>query len=878
MNAIIVFFITLIAKIAVSLRYRITVKGFDAVKKAYGNKGVLFLPNHPALIDPVIMMTVLWRTYKPRALAVEKQIKGSMLKYFWKRIRVLPLPDMGVMGMTGHDAVVAQINCCIEALKNGDNLLLYPAGRIYHSKYEKLRGNGAVSRILQEYPEAKLVLARTSGLWGSEFGRAKGYQLSFGQCLKRHIKHILLGGIFFMPRRPVTIEFVTRPEDMPAAENKDLVNRYLEGFYNVAMRPNTYVPYTWFERGGIRTMPEPDTDAGTENTSRVPANVRETILEHLRELTGKSVINETDTLGTDLGLDSLIVAEIQSWLHTTFGHEMPSPEKLRTVASLMIAAMGESATTEALKPVPSEWFYEDDAPLPLVEAESICHCFLINAKASPNRPVWADQNVGVFTNRKMVLAVMALRHAIAAIPGERIGILMPATVYSTLIYLACQFAGKVPVMINWTVGNRNMKHCIKNAEVQHILTAEVVVERLKGTGVDFTGIEEHFVMLEKVAKSVSIFRKLGALFMSRFCWRSLWKAPIPKTAALIFTSGSENLPKAVPLSHRNIITDLVHAVGGMNIKQGDVLLGMLPPFHSFGLLLNTMFTCLSNIRCVYHANPTEGAMLSRIVSAYKVTFLCGTPTFIAGIFRNGSPEQLNTVNLVVTGAEKCRQEVLDLMHEKAPNGNLYEGYGISECGPIVSLNKPGHVKFGSIGRPLGCSEIAITDEGCTKRLPANTTGMLLVRGDNIFGGYMNYDGASPFVEFEGKSWYRTGDLVQVDEENYITFKGRLKRFVKIGGEMISLPAIEETLLLNYNNPALEKGPALAVEALGDDANPEITLFVTMPVTREEVNKTLLDHGFSPIHSIRRVEELAEIPLLGTGKTDYRTLKALYAKK
>ena len=220
MNAIIVFFIWLIVKIAVSIRYRITIKGLDEVRKAYGRSGVLFLPNHPALIDPVIMMSVLWSTFKPRALAVEKQIKGSMLKYFWKRVRILPLPDMGVTGMSGHDAMVAQITCCIDALKNGDNLLLYPAGRIYRSKFEKLRGNGAVARIMQEYPDVKMVLARTTGLWGSDFGRAKGYQLTFGQSLKRHIKHVLLGGIFFMPRRHVTIEFVTRPDDLPEASNK----------------------------------------------------------------------------------------------------------------------------------------------------------------------------------------------------------------------------------------------------------------------------------------------------------------------------------------------------------------------------------------------------------------------------------------------------------------------------------------------------------------------------------------------------------------------------------------------------------------------------------------------------------------------------------
>ena len=366
MNRIIVYLIYLLARAAVWLRYRVTVKGLDEVLKKYPDgKGILFLPNHPALIDPVIMATVLWKRFQPRALVVEKQIKASVLKYFWQRVRILPMPDMGVTGMAGHDAVVEQITRCIDALKAGDNLLFYPAGRIYRSKMEKLRGNGGVARILQEDPEVKLVLVRTAGLWGSDFGRGKGYQITFGQTLKRHIKHILLGGIFFMPRRHVTVEFATRPDDLPSGDDKDLLNRYLENFYNGAMRPNTYVPYTWFEPHGPRVIPEPENYNTNEDTSRVPLEIQTKIKAKLREYTDKRFIRDTDTLGTDLGLDSLIVAELQQWVAQEFGHDVPSPEKLRTVASLMIAATGESAGAEPLYPVPPNWFFEDAEPTPV---------------------------------------------------------------------------------------------------------------------------------------------------------------------------------------------------------------------------------------------------------------------------------------------------------------------------------------------------------------------------------------------------------------------------------------------------------------------------------------------------------------------------------
>ena len=869
MKKFLAFFLALLARLAFRLRYRIAVRGLEKID---ARRGVLFLPNHPALVDPLLLTGVLWHRFHPRALADEKYLKNSALKYVWKILRIIPLPDLGIAGMTGHDAVVAQIGQCVEALKAGDNLLFYPAGRIYHSKREKLRGNGGVSRILQEFPAAQVVLVRTTGLWGSDFSRSKGYHPDFAKVVKSHLKHLLASGLFFMPRRHVTIEFVPRPADFPAAADKEALNRYLEEFYNVAMRPNTYVPYTWFEAQGPRELPEPDSGAVAEDTSRVPADVREKVLAKLRELSGKETIRETDTLGTDLGLDSLIIAELQYWIATEFGHSVPSPEKLRTAASLMLAAIGEVSGVEPLYPVPRNWFYEDSSPLEVTEAKTVPHAFLINAKRFPNRPVWADQLKGVFTNRKMVLAVMALRPSIAALEGERVGILMPATTIATLLYLATQFAGKVPVMINWTVGNRNMRHCVESTGLKYILTSEALVERLKGTGVDFAGLEEILLPLERMAKGVSLGRKLWSLLMSRLCWRSLWNAPVPPTAAILFTSGSETMPKTVPVVHEAIIADLKSSVLGMYFRKDSCLLGMLPPFHSFGLLLNTMFTCVTNIRVVYHPNPTEGAMLARLTSAYQVNFICGTPTFVTNILRNATPGQLDTVQYIVTGAEKCPRVTLDLMHEKAPNSKLYEGYGITECGPIVSLNLPGHEKFGTIGKLMACSEGIVTDESCTRRLPPNTTGMLLVRGTNIFKGYLNYDGPTPFVQFDGKEWYRTGDLVQMDEEGFITFMGRLKRFVKIGGEMISLPAMEEVLLSKYPNPALDHGPALAVEALGTDDAPVITLFSTLPLERDEVNATLRANGFSPIQSVRQVIQLPEIPCLGSGKTDYRTLK------
>lgn len=861
----------MVVQCALWFRYRIKVKGLDEVLERYGNRGILFLPNHPALIDPVIVCSVLFKKFTPRALAHERQIKGTILKHFWKPLGVLPIPDMESAGREGHDMVVGQITACSDALNNGDNVLFYPAGRIYRSYLEKLRGNGGAHMVIKKCNEPKVVMVRTSGLWGSDFSRAKGHQIHFGEGLKRGIKNVLFNLLFFMPRRSVTVEFVPAPEDFPFDQPKNVLNRYLENFYNATAAGNTYVPYGWWDWKGTRQLPEPENQPGNEETDEVPLDIKAAVIAKLKEYTGRDTIKDSDTLGTDLGLDSLVVAELVFWIQETYGQSIENTELLHTVASLELAAAGKLSVKQPLQRVPDNWFYTDGEPLVCARAKTIAESFLINAKRYPNRPVFAEQGRGVCTNKKAVLAVMVLTKAISKYPDEKIGMMMPATMVTTLLYLAIVFAGKIPVMLNWTVGNRNLKHCIKNAGVDTIITAAALVEKLRGNGVDFTDVEEHFQYLENISEDISVFTKLGCLLKSKISWGSLRKAKVKDIAAILFTSGSENLPKAVPLTHENMITDLHYAIHRMHFRKDISMVGMLPPFHSLGLLLNVIFPVCTNIRCVYHPNPTDGEMLARLIAAYRTTFACGTPTFMANIMKHGTREQFKSLQYVVTGAEKCSEAVFELFREKCNNVRVFEGYGITECGPVVSLATAEASKPGTIGRPIDCTEAIVTNEDCTQEVPANTTGMLLVRGPSIFKGYLNYDGPSPFVELNGKTWYKTGDLVQLDEEGFVIFKGRLKRFVKLGGEMISLPAIEDVLNEKYRNPD-QDGPTLAVEATGGEEHPVITLFTTVPLDKEEVNQTLRSAGFSPLQSIREVVKMDTIPILGTGKTDYRTLR------
>jgi long-chain-fatty-acid--[acyl-carrier-protein] ligase len=276
---------------------------------------------------------------------------------------------------------------------------------------------------------------------------------------------------------------------------------------------------------------------------------------------------------------------------------------------------------------------------------------------------------------------------------------------------------------------------------------------------------------------------------------------------------------------------------------------------------------------VFHPNPTESALLAKVIERYKATVLFGTPTFLGGIVRVAGDRQLASLRLAVTGAEKCPESLFATLAERWPSVSVLEGYGITECSPVVAVNPMDEPVPGTIGKLMPSVEGAVVDLELTRRVPSGETGMLLVRGPSIFGGYLNYAGESPFVNFEDTLWYRTGDLVAESIDGRLTFKGRLKRFVKLGGEMVSLPAIEAVLQRRFGEA--DDGPVIAVEAIGHPDHPDVVLFTRRPADRGEVNALIKDAGLSALHYVRQVIPVESIPVLGTGKTDYRALKARY---
>ena len=667
LNAIIVFLCWLCAAIAVRLRYRVELRGLDEIIRKHGRKGLLFCPNHPALIDPLIMTTMLWRRFHPRALVIEKQVKEPPLKYIWKRIRLLPLPDIGATGLRGHDQLKEMIERCVQALQAGDNLLFYPAGRIYRSSHESLRGNGGLAAILQEYPEAKLVLVRTTGLWGSDFGRAKGYQTPFGKTMLAHLKHVLCCGIFFMPRRKVTIEFFERPDDLPAPDDKRALNRYLEDFYNQAHRQNTYVPYTRGEEP-TRLLPEAEWYNVPEDVSQVPDDIRTRVKARLHELTGKRFIRDTDTLVTDLALSDDKIHALYTWLQHEFPHPLPALPKLRTVASLMIAAAGIPGE-EPFAPIPPAWFRKVKK-MKTSRAKTVPIAFLHAAKRHSGFPMCADQESGVFNGRRMIEQVLAFRSIVNRLPGKHIALMLPPSAKALVTYLACAFAGKIPVMLNWSMKNAEMKACLDDTHIHHVLTLDKFAAALKEQGVDFSGIAQKFVDVDSLLAEISPARRAWARIASHFGgivvrFRAL---AVSSTAAIYYVPAPDGgQPHQVTLKQQSVIQDIRDVLEKVQVTTNGCVLAMQPLFQLNGLLTNLFLPCISNLRVVYHPNPDDAQMIARIIAGYAVTHLAGAPAYINSILKAGSREQLHTLQTVVCNAETCPPALVELLHEKVPD-------------------------------------------------------------------------------------------------------------------------------------------------------------------------------------------------------------------
>ncbi|MDB5307978.1 MAG: hypothetical protein JWO38_2180 [Gemmataceae bacterium] len=866
----------LLARLVVSLRYRIRVHGWDQVR---GLKGpVLLLPNHPGFIDPVLILTAFYGAFRPRPVVYEENFRNPVLRPLAKLLAAVPVPALERPSREARARAERAVAEVIEGLRRGENFVLWPSGWVQRDGVERLGGASALTDILRAVPDAEVVLVRTRGVWGSMFTYARtGDRPRLLRSFVIGFLLLLANLVFFMPRRRVdiTVERLDRGK-LPELV-KDKVNRWFEDWYNAGgpERP-TYVPYHFLFGPRTYVFPPPPRRPRREiDPDRVTPETRAAVGEILADKLGRPLTAEElrpDTRLDDLGLDSLQRMELTLAVEQRFGFSADqAPE---TVGELEALAQG-LVEKEPPRPPPAVWFRppSDEGPL-RIPGETIPAALVARALANPRDVAAADDPAGLVRYDRLLVGALVTARRLARVPAATVGLMLPASVACDTMVLGVYLAGKVPVLLNWTTGPANLTHAVRLTGLTHVITSRRLRDRL---GIAVEGVQ--VLDVEDLRDQVGTVELLRTLLAVRFLpgrvRRRVPQVAPDAPAVVLFTSGSEKAPKAVPLTHRNILTNQRGVLAALGPTRRDGVLGFLPMFHSFGFTLTGLLPLLVGVRVVHHPDPTDASGLARKVAAYKPTILAGTPTFVGHIFDRARPGELDSLRLIVVGAEKCPAALFERSRQVAPGACLLEGYGVTECSPVVAVNRPEANRPGTVGRPLPGVEVCVVDLETGATLPPGKIGMLLVSGPSVFPGYLG-DEASPFVEREGKRWYVTGDLVEIDSDGFLHFRGRLKRFLKAGGEMISLPALEEPFARLY--PPTRDGPRVAVEGVETENGPWIVLFTTEPITLKEANALLLKEGFHGVMRVDEVRRVERIPVLGTGKTDYNRLRAMVAER
>ncbi len=864
-----------------ALRYDITFNGLEQITE---NEGLLILPNHPAEMDPVVLVVRLWRRLQPRVIVLEDFFHMPVLKNLFAMLRALPMPNMeSGKSQFKLRRLDKTLEAVVQNLQAGDNVILYPSGRLSRDGREIIGGASATHTVLQAIPDAKILLVHTTGLWGSSFSWAyKNQRPDLAAQLLHGIKVILLNGIFFVKRRKITVTVRLAGEDFPRGAGRGILNQWLEDWHaSFGKEELSLVPYNRFS-GKVPKVAGGETVKQID-ISDVPQQIRAGVLEEFarmckttpEELTPEMMIRE------DLGFDSLELADIMSWLDTRFNVTDVGIPDITTIGSVMVIAAGgvDRAEDTPAARTPEAWLGAHPEPH-MYDAQTIIECFLRNADRMGSAVACGDEMSGVLSWKRMKIGVLLFADIIKTMPGERIGIMLASLAVTDILLMATMLAGKVPVMINWTLGELNLQHVIKTADIQVILTSRRFADNLDN--VAFDEIEDLLIFLEDLgSERIGLKAKIGAILRARKSAEAHMRhyrlngVKGEDTAVILFTSGSEAAPKGVPLTHNNILSNVRAIQSIFKLTKEDVIYSFLPPFHSFGLTTTTILPLMLGLRVAHYPNPTEARKLADGIATWKATLMAGTPTFLEAIIKAAQPGQLDSMKLMATGAEKAPAELFDKVKKLGTGAYLLEGYGITECSPVVSACRPCEVPVG-VGKPLSGVEIIIIDLEGHQPLKQGERGLILVHGPNVFKGYLGENPPNPFMELEGKRWYNTGDLGYIAEDGSIVISGRLKRFVKIGGEMLSLPAMEVALSDKW--PPGDEGPVVAVEAVEREGERAIMcMFTSQSISIEEANAVLREAGFSNIARIKRVEKVNAIPLLGTGKTDYQTLKKKLAE-
>jgi acyl-[acyl-carrier-protein]-phospholipid O-acyltransferase / long-chain-fatty-acid--[acyl-carrier-protein] ligase len=486
-----------------------------------------------------------------------------------------------------------------------------------------------------------------------------------------------------------------------------------------------------------------------------------------------------------------------------------------------------------------------------------------------SRAILTDGDERTLTYDQIVKASFALGHALTrgTDQAEALGVLLPTGVGSVLTVFALSAYGRVPAMLNFTAGLQSLEAALKAAEITRVITAHRFIELGKFEELEaWLAARVKLIYLEDVRENLSL-RDKAAAGLGMVLPRAVMVPPAPTDPALIlFTSGTEGEPKGVALSHGNILSNVEQVRAHIPFYDSDIVFNPLPTFHSFGLTVGALMPLYLGVKSVLHPTPRQPHEIVRRIREHGATILLATDTFISQYARVASEGDLASLRLAVCGAERLRDETRHLVRQKY-RAELLEGYGVTEASPVIAANQPGANRPGTVGRTVAELETRIDPvEGISN------AGRLYVRGPNVMLGYLRADRPGT-IEAPRDGWHDTGDVVAMDEDGFIAIRGRLKRFAKIGGETVSLTVVENCA------SALWPEHMHAAVAVPDGRKGEQIILVTTcaDANRGEFVAWVQNHGVAELAVPRRVVQVAEIPVLGTGKTDYPSVTRLIAE-
>jgi acyl-[acyl-carrier-protein]-phospholipid O-acyltransferase/long-chain-fatty-acid--[acyl-carrier-protein] ligase len=484
-----------------------------------------------------------------------------------------------------------------------------------------------------------------------------------------------------------------------------------------------------------------------------------------------------------------------------------------------------------------------------------------------SRTALEDPLKGRLSYRKLLIGARILGEKLKGLApeGQPVGLMMPNANVSGAALLGLISANRPPAMINFSAGAANIIAACAAAKLEKIVTSRGFVEKAKlQPVVERVGESVSFIYLEDVAETVSGFDKLRAFFRAG---EAICRAKPDDCAAILFTSGSEGLPKGVALSHRNILSNVAQAASRIDFGRQDKVFNVLPIFHSFGLTGGFLLPLVSGVPIYLYPSPLHYRIVPELIYGSNATILFGTDTLLTGYARSAHPYDLRSLRYIIAGAEGVQEATRRLYAEKF-GLRILEGYGVTETAPVLALNTPMFNRFGTVGRIVPGIETRLEKvEGI------HEGARLHVRGPNIMLGYLRAENPG-VLERPAEGWHDTGDIVAVDAQGFVAIKGRAKRFAKIGGEMISLAAVENLASVCW--PAARA----AVVAQPDPRKGERMILCTEEVlaTRADFMAVAKAQGASELMIPAQVLVVDKLPLLGSGKVDYPAVAKLVAEK